>query len=75
MKTYTAVYKESRNGFLRSMKSAYETKAKFEHDLRANGYIPVAILTDEQITAIKSHDDEMLSKFRKLDFEFVRECL
>ena len=75
MKVYTAVYKESKNGFLRSMKSEYATKANFEHDLRANGYIPVAILTDEQITAIKNHDDEMISKFRKLDFEFVRECL
>lgn len=75
MKVYTAVYKESKNGFLRSMKSEYATKVDFEYDLRANGYIPVAILTDNQITAIKNHDDKMNSKFLKLDFEFVRECL
>ena len=75
MKVYTAVYKESRNDFLRSVKSEYATKADFEHDLRANGYIPVAILTDEQITAIKSYDDKMNSKFLKLDYEYIRECL
>lgn len=75
MKVFTAVYKESRKSFLRSLKSEYATKAAFERDLRANGYIPVAILTDEQITAIKEHDDEILNKFLKLDFEYVRECL
>ena len=75
MKIYTAVYKESRNDFLKSMKSEYATKADFEHDLRLNGYIPIAILTDEQITAIKNHDEKMNSKFTKLDYEYVRECL
>lgn len=75
MKVYTAVYKENKNGFLRSMKSEYATKSDFEHDLRVNGYIPVAILTDNQITAIKNHDEKMNSRFLNLDFEFVRECL
>ena len=75
MKTYTAVYKESRKGYLRSIRSEYDTKKDFERDVRMNGYIPVAILTDEQITAIKNDDEKTMFKFLKLDPDFVKECL
>ena len=73
---YTAVYKESRKGDLHSIRSEYARKADFTRDLRSNGFIPVAILTDEQIKAIKNPDDmTMMSKFLNLDFEYVKECL
>ena len=76
MKIYTAVYKETRKGDLHSRKSEYTRKADFITDLRKNGLIPVAILTDKQIEAIKNPDDmTMISKFLNLDFEFVKECL
>lgn len=58
------------------MKSEYTRKADFITDLRKNGFIPVAILTDEDIEAIKNPDDmTRINKFLKLDFEFVKECL
>ena len=75
MKEYTAVYKEGRKGDLHSIKSEYARKIDFEKDMRRNGFIPIAILTDQQISAIKAGDITMINKFLKLDFEFVKQCL
>lgn len=75
MKKYTAVYKESRKGDLHSIRSEYSRKSDFTRDLRKNGFIPIAILTDQQISAIKAGDMTMINKFLKLDFEFVKQCL
>lgn len=72
---YTAVYREKRSEYLRHLKSEYATKKDFENDIRRNGYIPVAILTENDITSIKNCDDKIICKFLKLDFEYVRECL
>lgn len=76
MKIYTAIYKESRKGDLHSIRSEYASKSDFTKDLRRNGFIPIAILTDKQIEAIKNPDDmTMINKFLKLDFEYVKQCL
>ena len=75
MKQYTAVYKENRRGDLHSLKSEYSSKANFARDLRKNGLIPVAILTDNQIEAIKKSDITIMNKFLNLDFEYVKQCL
>lgn len=72
---YTAIYRKKRNGSLFSITSEYGTKKDFERDCRLNAMIPIAILTDKEIKKIKEHDDSMLTKFKRLDYEYVRECL
>ncbi len=76
MKKYTAVYRKVRGGSLWHMvQTDYSSKKDFEVDLRGNGFIPVAILTDEQIAKIKNFDIDMNSKFKNLDFDYVMQCL
>lgn len=76
MKKYTAIYRKVRGGSLWHMvQTDYNTKKDFEDDLRGNGFIPVAILTDSQIKKIKNFDLDMNTKFKNLDFEYVMQCL
>lgn len=70
---FTAIYKTERKDHLRSMTSEYNTKTEFRKDLKQNGYITIAILTDKEIEDIKNN--EYTNKYLNLDLEYVKQCL
>lgn len=82
--TMIAIYKDE-NKNMRSMERNYPTKKSFEHDIKRNGFIFVAILTDKEIEAIKDighpEHDKVCDKYcgrkywRNDIHEFVRQCL
>lgn len=73
---YTAIYKETRNSLYNDMTSNdYASKKAFEKDLRANGYMVVAILTNEQIKKIQDRDPETILKYSERVCEYIRDCV
>lgn len=74
------------NGELTTMwHDDYSTKKDFRHDLKANGYVVYAILTDDEIEAIKNRRnlstreeidlDVKYTKMHKDLVDYVDQCL
>ena len=72
---YTAVYKNKKCGDLRHMiQTDYKTKADFKADVKRNGLILIAILTDKEIELIKNGEYDIFKR-TNLDYEYVRQCI
>ena len=71
-KIYTVIYKVSRAGIMRNMIITAKNKTELRAELKDNGAIVIAILTDKEIDSIKN---DKYAEHKKHYAEYVQQVL